>query len=374
MERERRLEGVAPASGRWVQGAVVLLVAVAILAVAGSAQAQQADADGPAAYGLESQDDSCEVEQNPGTAHPDHFSFSCTGLVDTDEVSLTIEMSDAWAYRFHIELPDDAPRDMRRFDVNQAPGASTDELDRREAYWAAVTGKRGDDWVTVINTNPIHFFTRDGTVFYEHAEFEQSIHLEPGVYDVELVAHPQLFVPDDDITVSVQDPPEEQLDDVRSQTDAKQSRTRIAVGDCDLDYRQPETSELDELDRRELEALSDIADANRNFEWARFKFTARSAVAGGKLGATLVSAGTLGPTIGSDAANLVDQMKNGREAVRAKKEAMEDLSAVLRERTTIQEELMRCHGREYQVPDDYQRLTPEDRNEAKQPDGDTVKG
>jgi hypothetical protein len=368
----------------------VLVVAAALAGVVSAEPQRPADQPRRATPTVAAPGD-CVFDEGPGVVYPEQFTINCQQPVDgvgdpvEGEAVVTTSMQGAWAYEFVLELPDDASPDMGSFEVGGTTtyadryaetGAVAASMEQRRQFWQAETGRDGEDTITVIHSNPVGGVGDPDNgapyIMYKEANFEHTMPLHPGIYDVSVRAYMERRAVDRTYTEASGT---DQIGYVVDNAEARGEWLRLAVGPCDPEFEAG--PKLEALDKRELEILSDYADAKRQFSMQRFKFTVTSAKVGGKIAAAFATSGAAakgGPVVGKDIGSLVSQMEKGREAVRKQATAIERFSAVQQGREQLREEIDRCYGGGYQVPDDYRPVMPSDREEARQPDGDTVKG
>lgn len=365
------------------------LVVVVVLSGAATAHPRQdATMAGPDAAANEAPtwSECVTYEGAPAGAYPNHFRIYCKQSVDPfgnpvpDEAELTIEMMDAWAYIVIIELPDDAPESMARFELNEAPGAPMQDdgvndleqsLPRQTRRWKTLT-RDGQDEIVIVTSNWWNWKTpKNGPyrqLLYERDSFERTIQLHPGIYRATVRAQ----LPYEDPTGNLNPHTLETLVTAVQKGERKEEGIDLAVGPCNENFEAG--PKLNELDRRHLEALATFAEGKREFESQQYMFGAESAALGAKVVITAVGQGTPGWFFGTSALSMADQIQSGRQAAGKQSKGLAQLAEVNEDRETVRKRINHCYGGGYQVPDDYQPITNQDRKEAKQPDGDTKKG
>lgn len=358
-------------------------------------------------------------EGAPGGAYPNHFTITCQraatfGGTLVNEVAVTIEMTGGWAYLVAIDVPDDAPASMARFELNEAPGAPMQDdgdtapessLPRQTAEWQALTGYDGNDSVVIMtsnfwawrsNSNPYY------QILYERKSFERTILIHPGVYQATVRA----YLPYKDPTGQISPFKISTIGTAARKGTQSGEGITLAVGNCDEDFKAG--PKLNRLDHRQLEALSKIAAGERAFQAERADFTAKSAAVGGAAGVAVVGAVETGVSVlasyemgsielaaasagggGAAASSAMDaglltktgeaervirrELDDGRQAVRKQENGLAELHSVNEERSETLKDVERCYGGGYRIPDDYEPISRADRKDAQQPDGDTEK-
>jgi hypothetical protein len=329
------------------------------------------------------------VESVVGFAYERHFSITCDG---SDPADVTVEQHDGWAYVTIVELP-------QEYEGKYVGGKIYWRSSRLQvptpiqSYWRSRIPLQGDEAAFVRVTQDAG---REGrtAVFWKHRQRTDTLELPPGSYRVELWGYSSTRVSRSNVPNGEG---MEVYDELVSRTPKRTSSLTLEIGGCDEDFDA--TARLNDLDRRQLETIAEIAAIKA--EWASTRRTAAMSSAGagalftlGVIGAVEVGGAVLaggsvegiavaggGPAaIASsalDAKNLgglPDEAKQHFRALSEKRrqllhryrQAYDRLASINQQYTEAVDKIRTCNGGQYEKPEGYQPITAEDRADARQ--------
>lgn len=327
------------------------------------------------------EDENCVVNDTvTGSAYPEHFEITCSND------GLDISLSGGWVYVVYVRTPGGGSAG-----VPQGEYVFLDGYGREPGYVDIWESSKSvpDDATGYVRTTTDRAYSDNGReyVLFDPVPGEIRIDLEPGVHKLRVVAYRPMRVPANDPRLAGDWGPFE-LGITNAPT--KTSRLEVGVGDCDAAFDAKE--QLDNVDQRLLQQYAELGEARREFGDAQFSFIKSSVTTTVSAAAAVVTAGrssllkseaaasTLASSVGTTSAlgaalsfdSLWDSWDSGADAQAEFDGRVQEIQELQSRKSSLFDEIERCAGEGYTIPDDYEPLTPSDTQDAVR-NGDTEK-
>jgi hypothetical protein len=330
----------------------------------------------------------CVVREGPRDVFPDSIDIRCVDIAGSNETRVNVLMSESWLYTVVVELPPSARPDHAEFAIPTEPYAVSWKAPASEWRQSlrAHTGRDGTKTKTLVYTDPeVKVLSQDELKYWRDEEFQGEFRLEPGVYELELRVQNSMT---GDSQFAYTDL--EGMERVLGRTSERRERIQIAVGGCDPNFDAGQR--LRSLDQQRLQIHAEIGEIRRKWATQRKRFArgtaAITALFGGKVlgfaksaakqGAVQAFQGLQGEfgagpsvfTIADIKTKVTDDAWRLRSnLIRQSKEKLIELREINERYDDTIETIERCHGEQFQMPDDYEPPDADDLEAAKADNG-----